>query len=153
ARGLMIDLLEWSIAGAWVQAKPDAPETADRFAADVLDRLRRRIKRRGRKLARLTDADRHEVRILAKKLRYATEFFGPLFDGRKARRRFGAFRTALEALQETLGELNDIATAPVVLARLGLPLPDAEAAAIRRKALLRDAQDAYEALIDTKRFW
>ena len=42
-------------------------------------------------------------------MRYATEFFSPVYEGRKARKRDEAFLSALESLQEHLGELNDLA--------------------------------------------
>ena len=48
------------------------------------------------------------IRIQAKKLRYASEFFGATFPGKKAARRRKEFIAALEPLQETLGDLNDI---------------------------------------------
>ncbi|WP_294393986.1 CHAD domain-containing protein [uncultured Sphingomonas sp.] len=155
ARDLMIDLVEWTALGDWRRqpADPDLPgQRADRFAAHVLRRLRRRIKRRGRDLARLDDEERHRVRIEAKKLRYATGFFEMLFRGKKERQRHKAFLKALETLQDHLGILNDLATAPALLARYGLD-EQAAAAAGQRNALLRDAAKAHQALKKAKRFW
>lgn len=154
-RGLLIDLAEWVAIGMWQAAAADegSERTAGAFAAHTLDRLRRRLKREGRRLARLSDEDRHEVRIVAKKLRYATEFFADLFTGKKAARRQRTFRRALQALQEHLGDLNDIATAPVLLAQLGITPVEDPTAADRREALLADAEEAHESLIDAKRFW
>lgn len=63
-----------------------------------------RLHKRGKKLASLDDAERHEVRIAAKKLRYAAEFFAPLFDEAGAQ----TYLSALEVLQDALA-LNDIA--------------------------------------------
>lgn len=155
-RLLMVDLVEWLALGAWRTAPAD-PELAARalpaFAADVLDAHARRLKKRGRGLAELDDHDRHQVRIEAKKLRYAAEFFAALFTARKrGARRHKAFLDALETLQDHLGELNDRVTGPQVLGRLGLaePLPVHGPGAAK---LLRKAEDAYEALVDVKRFW
>lgn len=151
ARDLMLDLAEWTALGDW-RERPDGPDQPARhFAAHALDRLRRRIKRRGRGLAHLSDHDRHRVRIQAKKLRYATGFFEQLFTGKKARRRHKAFLKTLETLQDHLGDLNDVATAPALSARHGLPVEDMPAD--RRDALLADAADARHDLLDAKRFW
>jgi CHAD domain-containing protein len=43
-----------------------------------------------------------------KKLRYASDFFGHLFCGRKARKRLSSFRVHLKDLQDRLGALYDI---------------------------------------------
>jgi triphosphatase len=73
-----------------------------------MDRRRKKIVKRGTKLAELDPVRRHRIRIQAKKLRYASEFFGATFPGKKTARRRIEFIAALEPLQETLGDLNDI---------------------------------------------
>lgn len=57
---------------------------------------------------------RHAARLAAKKLRYAAEFFAPLFSKKRARR----YRKALAALQEELGGWNDAAVAAQLAASL-----------------------------------
>ena len=154
-RVLMIDLTEWVAVGAWRVEPVDAAlvlQPAERFAAMTLDRLCRRVKRRSRDLAALGDQERHALRIQAKKLRYVTGFFASLFTGAKATRRARAFEDALALLQETLGELNDLATAPVTLAGLGIDV-DIPAEPDRRATLIAEAVEADEALMDAKRFW
>jgi CHAD domain-containing protein len=84
-------------------------EPVEMFAAEELARRRKKVRKRGADLADLDPHARHQVRIEVKKLRYATEFFSPLFEGRKASKRTEAFLSALESLQEHLGELNDLA--------------------------------------------
>ena len=59
--------------------------------------------RRGRHFAGLAPADLHRLRIAAKRLRYATEFFAPLFDEKAAR----DYRAVLARLQDALGSYND----------------------------------------------
>lgn len=156
ARGLMLDLSEWIAIGRW-RVAPCEPELCDqpasRFAAETLDRLRRRMRKRGRDLEKLSDEARHEVRILAKKLRYASEFFAGLFTGKAQVRRARRFLAALEDLQKHLGELNDIAHGPTVLARLGIDAGAAAPSIDRRTLLIQRAADAQDALIDSKRFW
>ncbi|KQX18011.1 MULTISPECIES: CYTH and CHAD domain-containing protein [unclassified Sphingomonas] len=155
-RRLPIELAEWLALGQW-RTEPADPGPRDRdirsFAGERLDRLRRRIKREGKGLADIGDDHRHEVRKDAKKLRYATEFFISLYPGRKPRQRIDRFLDRLEALQDKLGRLNDIAAAPGLFEQLGveaeLPLPGKK----ERKRLLDDAEDCFEAFIDSKRFW
>jgi CHAD domain-containing protein len=153
---LMIDLAEWLALGDW-RARPVDPDLlrqpAALFAGDVLDLHRKRLKRRGRGLADLDDEHRHRLRIEAKKLRYASEFFGALYVDRRAKRRRKAFLGALEQMQDYLGDLNDHATGAEVLARLGLDAKLSHVDARDRRRLLDKAEDAYETLIDAKRFW
>jgi inorganic triphosphatase YgiF len=146
-RGLMIDLAQWSMAGAWLAAAGDMPDpSAQALARASLDRLRRKVKKNGRHLAEASDRARHEVRKDAKKLRYAAEFFSALFGHKRGRRRYKHFIAALEGLQDALGGLNDMATAPDVLTRLGiLDAPDPVALLFPKdkRKLLNAAGDAH----------
>jgi triphosphatase len=155
-RLLMIDLAEWLAIGRWRVDPRDtalAARAAPDFAADILDRHRRKLKKRGKGLAKLDDVHRHEVRIEGKKMRYAAEFFGSLYPGRKARRRHKDFVSRIGDLQDVLGELNDLVTGPQVLAALGieeaLPVPGKR----ERRRMLEGAEDALDTLLDVKRFW
>ena len=153
-RLLMIDLVEWLSLGAWCSRPADpsrihAPVLP--FARDLLEKRRKRLKRRGRGLARLDDAHRHEVRIEAKKLRYAAEFFASLCTTKKARREQESFVESLKTLQDRLGELNDLVVSPEVLARLGIDAKLAKGE--KRKRLLAKAEKAHRKLMDEKRFW
>ncbi|WP_024927386.1 MULTISPECIES: CHAD domain-containing protein [unclassified Mesorhizobium] len=74
----------------------------------------------GNNLVDADDETRHEVRIVAKKLRYAAEFFEPLYKSKAEAKRHRRFITAMEDLQDLLGSLNDLATAPDMLAALEL---------------------------------
>jgi len=81
------------------------------FATERLRRLRRKLKR----LAAAADIDDpaslHALRIGVKRMRYALEFFSPLAPPRPLRR---ALRR-LVALQDTLGQLNDLTSAGAML--------------------------------------
>jgi inorganic triphosphatase YgiF len=92
-------------------------QPATTFAASLLARRHRKLRKRLAGIAGMSPAERHEVRILAKRLRYATEFFTPLFSARRAR----AYRKTLAALQGILGEQNDAAVAAALAAELGNP--------------------------------
>lgn len=110
-----------------MRATEEAREPAQRHAARVLGRRAERIARAGAGLARAGADERHAVRIAAKKLRYATEFFAALFPRKRTR----AYRDALADLQEILGEWNDAAVAPRIAATLAGP---ASAAAVAIEA-------------------
>lgn len=160
ARGLLLDLSEWLSLGEWltVPSGADAREQPLRdFAASVLSRFRRKVRKGGRGLARQNDAARHQLRKDAKKLRYAAEFFASLFDDRRQKRRYGRFLETLEKLQDRLGLLNDTVSAPRLLARLGLD-KDPEALSLLttaqdKKSLVEAATDAHEVFADAKPFW
>ena len=159
ARGLMLDLAEWTLGGEWLapsDSHAEGNQPARAFAITALDRFRRKVKKGGRDLARADDKARHKVRKDAKKLRYAAEFFAGLFERKREKRRYKRFVKALEALQDQLGALNDLATAAEVLEKLGVAGdPDAPRllAGGQKKKLLEVAGDAHEDLFDTKPFW
>ncbi len=93
-------------------------------APAALERRWARVVRRGTRLREASAAARHTVRIEAKKLRYGAQFFASLY---AAPSRYGApgrpdplaFAETVAALQDALGELNDVATARTVLAEVG----------------------------------
>lgn len=92
-------------------------ETLEDFAARALNRRCRRILAHGRDLTAQPDATLHETRLQAKRLRYAAEFFTPLFPGHGTTR----FLRRLTDLQEVLGHLNDGVVASSLMAELGAP--------------------------------
>lgn len=97
------------------EALPRLAEPAQLMAKQALERLHRKLRKRGKKLADLPVAQRHLVRIELKKLRYTADFFGGLF---KAEGRVQQFSRAATDLQEELGKLNDLTTAEDLIIRL-----------------------------------
>ncbi len=85
------------------------------FAAAVLTRRWRHVRRAGRGMAGLSVPALHELRKDCKRLRYAAEFFRPLFPSKPGQR----FIKQLALLQEELGALNDGAAAADLMAQLG----------------------------------
>ena len=144
------------VAPAAVRAEPP-PRRARRFAADLLARRHRKLAKRGARLAEATPEERHAVRIAAKKMRYAAEFFAPLFPVRRAR----AYLRALAQLQDALGHFSDATTA----ARLAAELAGTDAAAAaaagavkgwaaaRAAALEPELAAAWQAVADARPFW
>ncbi|HKP80342.1 MAG TPA: CHAD domain-containing protein [Phenylobacterium sp.] len=160
----MLMAVRWLEMGDWLRS--DEPVLrglregrTDEFARDRLDRMRRQVRKRGRRLARLDSESRHRLRIKAKKLRYTAEFFSGSFGLRTRRRRF--FR-ALGDLQDGLGRLNDVAVAPkLALERIrgqaadtgyaaGLIVADRRASAPKAE---RAALAAFEDFDSAKPFW
>jgi CHAD domain-containing protein len=115
-----------------------APLTA--FAAKALDRLHRKALQRARKIDWRKAKRRHRVRIAARRLRYACDFFSPCFADARS------YLHALAHLQDLLGELNDIAVAR----RLGAPKA---ALARRERGLVSELAPAWKAFERRPRFW
>lgn len=157
-RGLMLDLLIWAEDGAW--RRPDDPDARERLdrpveasAAKILRKRRRRVRKRGRDLDRLDAEARHRVRIEAKKLRYAAEFFSGLVERKADRKRLETFLSALEELQEALGTLNDLETARALRLEHGPAAPEETGGGEPDGKLVADAVAAHEAFVDAKPFW
>jgi CHAD domain-containing protein len=164
-RRLLIDLLIWIETGPWTASETLAPERErpiGRFAARELGKRSDKIARRGKRLRALDPHARHKLRIEAKKLRYAADAFAGLFGHS---RRAQAFVEALKAVQDTLGELNDIVVgerlAHEAAASPGRAETDSAFVAGRitgaqqaRIAPLTDrAEEALKAFRDAKPFW
>jgi triphosphatase len=111
---MLFEIAAWIETGSWGHLESDGPPSlrdmpVKTFAAEALDRLYKRVRKRGRKFARLDPGERHKLRVRAKELRYAAQFFATVFDGRRKKR--ARFLAALERMQDHLGALNDIAVA------------------------------------------
>ena len=158
-RLLMLDFAEWAAGDTWAGSfvgDANREQSARKFAIKALNRFRRKVKKDGRDLAKADDGVRHELRKDSKKLRYAAEFFASLFESNGEKRHYKRFVRALQSLQDQLGSLNDLATAPAVLEKLGMT-NDVDArellASGKKKNLLRAAEKAHNKLTDIKRFW
>jgi triphosphatase len=76
------------------------------FAEQLIERRHHKLAGRLADLEHASPGERHKARIAAKKLRYAAEFFAPLFPRKRAR----AYLEGLSALQDVLGHANDAET-------------------------------------------
>jgi len=166
---LTLDLAAWLDSGAWRDPAGPAGAPIGKFARAGLERLRRQIKRRGRGLKRLSPELRHKLRIRAKRLRYAVEFFGDLYEHAAGRDRF---TLTLKGLQDALGALNDLQVARqqgLVLAESGgRPAGDSAVDGVRQafaaglmigartraeKPLLKEAERLQDRLLNDRPFW
>jgi inorganic triphosphatase YgiF len=137
AAGDLFELVAWVLDGPWTRASQ--PTEGDPALADLAQRaLAHRwkiLKRRGRRLDWTDPHARHRLRIQAKAMRYLSE---AMLDPVAAK----PFINRLEALQNELGDLNDIASASEAARLVLTPAVTAEAAfaggsmvAARRSAL------------------
>jgi hypothetical protein len=93
---------------------PPADPPLAPFAAAVLRKRWKRLKKAGAAMQELDATALHEMRLDAKRLRYAAEPFAALWPGRAARR----FTKRLAELQEALGLANDATVAGQLARRL-----------------------------------
>jgi CHAD domain-containing protein len=112
-RILTLEIAAWLEAGQWTSPQDDLIRDLGDIpievcAAEQLTRRFRTIRKKGKKLTKLDARARHRLRIQAKKVRYASEFFASLFPGKTASKRQSDFLSVLELTQDCLGDLNDI---------------------------------------------
>lgn len=99
-------LFEQYVTRARESASADGkPDNLKTIARKSLTAAWRRARKWGRQIDALTIPERHEMRKELKGLRYATEFFAPLF----AKNDVGPFLKDLKKLQDVFGYLNDVA--------------------------------------------
>ena len=152
SRDLMADLAEWRTSGRW-RRSPRANDPIAEFAAARLDTAFKRLLRAGRGVEGLSEKRLHKFRIKTKKARYAAAFFEALWTGREASSRKRAWLARIEALQDDLGALNDIAIGRKLLAELAgiVELPGVDEGRIA--ALRANAAADLSALSKQEPFW
>ncbi len=113
-------------------------------------------KKRGRKVRKTYDRRTHKLRIALKKLRYAAEFFAPLYPRRKT----AAYIRALKDLLDRMGEANDVHGISGTLARIGNAAELRFAAGVvagwhagREKRLTKKAMRGWKDFRKLKPFW
>lgn len=148
--------------GAWLTtlARDDTQEVAEatpsdlqNFACVTLQRLHKQLRRHAERLVELSPEERHGVRVRGKRLRYAAEFFAPLFPEKRSK----SYIRELAKLQSVLGALNDSATTQSVMAQ---QIEHAEASAIisawvmgESRAYLTQLTDVYNRFLAQEKFW
>lgn len=117
--GFKRGLADWLITEGWTRGpltekhRQRLTRNVSRFARKRLNKQLQRVIQRGVAAADGESTEQlHELRIECKKLRYAGEFFAPLFDG------MDDFIDQLKELQDLLGVINDVAVTRELLAQL-----------------------------------
>ncbi len=126
-RHLGLDLVAAARLSAWRAEVADQAVLDDPlppFAAAVLAKRWRGLKRAARDIETLSMPELHALRLDAKRVRYAAELLAPLWPERATRR----FARRLAALQEALGLANDAAVARDLAMRLAAGGPGARRA-------------------------
>ncbi|MGH8728021.1 MAG: CHAD domain-containing protein [Burkholderiales bacterium] len=149
-------LCAWLATDAWMSMATESMRQAlsfpiAGFAGAVLAKRHKHVLKVSP--AALDAEARHRLRIALKKLRYAAEFFAPLF----TKRRVQKYISGLMALQDVLGELNDGAVTGGLLDSL----PDEPEAvgmaraftAARVQTKTGELDQAWENWLRVKTFW
>lgn len=149
--GIVLHTAAWIEAGDWAisnERERARGKPIKDFADKELARRWKRIRQIAKNLRELDDEALHALRIRIKKLRYGSEFFASLFPGKEARKRHKALLAILENLQETLGELNDLAVSGALT-----PAPPADDVKKHRARLLDKAEAQAAKLTKAEPFW
>ncbi|MDD4964302.1 MAG: CHAD domain-containing protein [Gallionella sp.] len=112
-QNLLLRLAHWMNGAYWLQAAEHAP-SSHHFANQYLKRLAKRYQHTAAHLDPHDSASSHPLRIQAKKLRYASEFFATLYNKHDTH----AYLTALAEVQDILGQIHDLVVAHHLLADL-----------------------------------
>ena len=141
---------------AVAEAVPYSDSRIVKFSRRALDELHSQTKKYGRRANGEYDSRTHKLRIALKKLRYAAEFFAPLYGRRRAAR----YIKSLKTLLDELGAANDAHGVSDVLALLGqeAELNFAKGAitgwyAARSKRLARRAMKSWRRFKHVRPFW
>ena len=157
--------LHWLATSGWldngkVPQKLAAPATDT--AKAILAKRHAQLLKTGKGIETLSIEQRHILRIAIKKARYASSFFAELYAKKSTKK----YLKALKGLQESLGHLNDLATAERLMDELAQGLTGDELVQVKRASGLVDgwymhAQSlredelitAWNAFVKIKPFW
>ena len=114
--GMMLNLVRWLFIGKWRERAPSQLPLGS-FAARRLQKDWARLAGE-RSLSKMREKQRHQFRLRTK-FRYALEFLRSINPGAKHDAK--PFHAALEALQDELGQLNDMVIAKRLAAAGGIP--------------------------------
>lgn len=141
---------------AAAEVAPRGPMRLGKASRLALSAHWKKAKKRGKKVKKNYDANTHRLRIALKKLRYAAEFFAPLYPRRKT----GPYIKALKELLDRMGEANDVHGIGTTLERIGAA-PELRFAAgaiagwhaSREKRLTKKAMKGWKSFRKQKPFW
>jgi CHAD domain-containing protein len=98
-----VDARAWEDAPAKKKQRKRLRDSIVSYSRHLLDKQERRVLAAGTHVDRHDAVAMHQLRIECKKLRYAAEFFRPLFSG------MDVFIGHMKGLQDLLGVMNDVA--------------------------------------------
>jgi triphosphatase len=135
----LVRILRWIEEAPWRESHASLAA----FAAHALERLHRKARK---KIDWSDAAERHELRIRVKRLRYAADAFVECFPGARSR----PYLAALERLQDDFGELNDIVVARRLMRGLGRRPAGLKE---REKRLIARARRDWDAFAERVPYW
>jgi CHAD domain-containing protein len=148
---VVLDLARWLAEESPAAGPGEVP--LEEFASRLIRNRHKRLLADAQGLKKLTPAERHAIRIDAKRLRYGVDGFASLFRARRVDDYLGT----LEALQNVLGRANDAATATRLLKELAPPHGFAAFArgwlAARVEGDLAPVDALVRRLAEARRFW
>ena len=158
-QAFLLRALRWVNDGPWKGRAQQAEGSLGLFAAAALERLHRKALEQAQEIDWSDAERRHRLRIRMKRLRYACDFFAASFAGAAAR----PYIKRLAALQDILGDLNDITVARRLLAEIAprgcapeLAAPAGhtrQALAVRERVLVISLDAAWAAFEKRRPFW
>ncbi|OWT73811.1 MULTISPECIES: CYTH and CHAD domain-containing protein [unclassified Achromobacter] len=136
-----------------VPPEQEAPPTLHDLLAKRLRKWHRRVLHEGQHFAELDIPTRHALRKRAKRLRYGLNFTESLLPSVKVR----DYKNRLAAVQDVLGEMNDLSVAHDLYRQWSVQYPQAWFAlgwiSARQEELVAKAQHAFKQLAHAKAFW
>jgi triphosphatase len=158
-QAFLLRALRWVNDEPWKASAEKTEGSLGAFAVTALGRLHARALREAQDIDWADAERRHRLRIRMKRLRYGCDFFAASFPGAAAR----PYIKRLAALQDILGELNDIAVARRLLADIaprgsarGLSAAAGHvrhALAVRERMLVMSLDAAWTAFEKRRPFW
>lgn len=155
---LLLGLSIWTADTGWMTNPTDAGSSFHHLLPGLLERLERKVLKRGRHLKSLDVEALHELRKGMKKLRYACEDVASLFHHGPAKRYVGTIKKVLQ----DLGQMNDAAVTAERVADLADPTrPEVATAGTsllawsdkRRRASARDLRRRWRKFRHADPFW
>ena len=119
---LLLTLSSWLESESWLEQQSKANHSKLlKFSKKPLNKFYKRLMQNKLRFKEMQPEERHKVRITAKKLRYAMEFFYNLYPSKE----ISKFIKKLAKLQDSLGQMNDISVTGVLLGSISKTNPSA----------------------------
>jgi inorganic triphosphatase YgiF len=149
-QAFLLRALRWVDGRPWKENAARAEGSLGAFAGAALERLHRKALEEADGIDWNDAERRHRLRIRMKRLRYACDFFAASFADAAVR----PYIRRLAALQDILGDLNDIAVARRLLGEIAAPAGHVRhALAVRERVLVSSLEPACAAFEKRRPFW
>lgn len=115
---LILGISQFAETRAWMPADAGADHPLNKplqsVAGGILSNAFKKLKKRGKGLAKMDTPERHEVRIALKKFRYSVDSLQGIYPASAV----APFTQALGRMQDKFGHLNDVSVAETLLSTL-----------------------------------